>query len=141
MRFLKTKHLSIVLCFIQLYAFILVITPSVVPGCLTWVIDNNHLKLICRIQNSKSVVLFKDGFGQKQAKCDFKDDTLGCVSFNKLGKITFNSVTKEISLTLPEIHKGFIDGQWTCSQGKHEFKTNVTLQKGMFISNLSLRLV
>lgn len=124
-----------------MYIFILVITPSVVPGCLTWVIDNNHLKLICRIQHSETSVSFKDGLGQEQAKCVFKDDALRCVPVNKLGNITFNSGTKEISLTLPATHKDFIDGQWTCSQREHEFTTKVTLQTGMFILILSLRFV
>ncbi|CAC5378537.1 unnamed protein product [Mytilus coruscus] len=117
--------------FIVCFAILRVITPSVVPGCLTWVIDNNHLKLICRIQNSESVVSFKDGLGQEQAKCVFKDDALRCVPVNKFGNIMFHSRTKEISLTLPAIHKDLIDGQWTCSQGEHEFKTNVTLEKGI----------
>ncbi|XP_052065143.1 uncharacterized protein LOC127704944 isoform X2 [Mytilus californianus] len=117
--------------FIVCFAILRVITPSVVPGCLTWVIDNNHLKLICRIQNSESAVSFKDGLGQEQAKCVFKDDALRCVPVNKIGNIMFHSRTKEISLTLPAIHKDLIDGQWTCSQGEHEFKTNVTLEKGI----------
>ncbi|XP_076114118.1 uncharacterized protein LOC143082359 [Mytilus galloprovincialis] len=106
---------------------------SAIP-CLTWEMTPGKLDIICRLETVGVPVSINDTFEQEQGKCKFKDASAKCSSVNKLTNITASYLKKEVKLSITNVTRSLVNGEWSCIQGKQTLKTLITPLAGIIWS-------
>lgn len=103
-------------------------SSSTFHSCLTWTIKGFNLELVCRVSNISYPLYFRDTEGEVVGICTKNEQD--CLSFHNYGKLETNVKTSEVIMTIQEIQQNYVNGIWTCMNGKHKFQTEVSTFKG-----------
>lgn len=101
--------------------------------CLTWKIDDNALRLICRLNGSVKSVSLLDKFNKEQVVCSLNDSPFNC-TVSQDGLITVNISRYAAVFTISRTDAYTINGKWTCRQGRSMYTTQVSKSKGIIDS-------
>ncbi|XP_063398116.1 uncharacterized protein LOC134683031 isoform X2 [Mytilus trossulus] len=110
---------------ILLHVLIIDLYMYSVNGCLTWSLDGNSIKFICRIESTSTVNLF-DNYGHNVARCNIIGSSGNCSS-SSFVKSTIQE--NAVMFYIDRNRQTGVNGNWSCLQQNNIFTAEVLTTK------------
>lgn len=97
--------------------------------CLTWKIDLEKLRFICRIPNFSYAVSLFDSKGKLYVKCTFERYAQHCTPLVRNDSVVANFELNHVIFKTSGLHQD-MNGEWICEHNNKRHTTYVSLSKG-----------